>query len=297
MIYISSSCIKKDRIARVVKSLAESGIRNIELSGGTGYYEEIEYDLKVLKERYRLTYACHAYFPPPKKPFVVNLASCNDEIYQQSVEHYNQCIKMLKHIDCRVLSVHAGFMVEVGTDEIGKKLSKRIVYDEGKAYDRFCSAYRCLSQQCIDSGIALFLENNVLDANNYREFGGHNYMMMTDYSSIMKMREQLDFNLLLDLGHLYVSARTLGLDFQWECSNLDGYAEWIHLSENNGVFDEHKPLREDSKILQEFRKMVTPNMNVTLETAGDIYEILQSMQLVQIDCLRKDNNGTQENGM
>ena len=29
---------------------------------------------------------------------------------------------MLKRIDCKVLSVHAGFMVEISTDEIGKRL-------------------------------------------------------------------------------------------------------------------------------------------------------------------------------
>lgn len=284
MIYISSSCIKKDKIAEIIKFLAENGIKHIELSGGTQYYEGIEKDLSVQKEKYGLTYACHAYFPPPKKPFVVNLASCNDEIYHQSIEHYKQCIKMLEFIDCRVLSVHAGFMVEVGIEEIGKRLSNRIVYDEERAYERFCSAYQYLSKQCMDSGIELFLENNVLSSDNYGEFEGHNYMMMTDYCSIMKMKEQLDFNLLLDLGHLHVSARTLGLDFQEECRNLKKCVSWVHLSDNNGVIDEHRPLEEKSRILQEFRKIYISDMNVTLETVGDIQEIIKSMQFVQMNC-------------
>lgn len=297
MLYISSSCIKQETIAGVIKLLAESGIKNIELSGGTDYYEGIESDLKILQEKYDLIYACHAYFPPPPKPFVVNLASCNDEIYQQSAEHYNQCIKMLKRIGCKVLSVHAGFIVEIGTDEIGKRLSKRIVYDEEEAYDRFCNAYQLLWEQCIDNDIELFLENNVLGSENYRAFEYHNYMMMTDYSSIMKMRERLDFNLLLDLGHLHVSTKTLGLDFQEECRKLKEYTRWIHLSENNGVVDEHKPLREESKILREFRKIWIPDINVTLETVGDIDEILQSIQLTQMDFRRKSNDGIGENDM
>ena len=98
MIYVSSSCIRNNNIAEIICSLSEKGIRNIELSGGTEYYEGIEDDLKILKKRYQLQYACHAYFPPPKVPFVVNLASCNDDIYKKSIEHYDNCIKLLKKI-------------------------------------------------------------------------------------------------------------------------------------------------------------------------------------------------------
>ena len=124
MIYLSSSCIRKSNIAEVVTLYGERGIKNIELSGGTDFYEGIEDDLRALSGKYNLTYACHAYFPPPREPFVVNLASCNDKIYRQSIEHYEKCIRMLKRIDCKFLSVHAGFMVEVGTNEIGRKLSR-----------------------------------------------------------------------------------------------------------------------------------------------------------------------------
>ena len=112
MIYVSSSCVKKKRIDDVIKHLADAGIKNIELSGGTDYYDGIEDDLKSLKDVYDLNYACHAYFPPHKKPFVINLASCNDKIYQQSINHYVDCIDMLKRIGCNILSIHAGFLIE-----------------------------------------------------------------------------------------------------------------------------------------------------------------------------------------
>lgn len=280
MIYISSACIKNNYISEVITLLAERGVKGIELSGGTKHYENIERDLKTLKEKYDLVYSCHAYFPPPQEPFVVNLASCNDRIYKQSVEHYMQCISMLKRINCKVLSVHAGFMVEVRIDEIGKRLNNRIVYNEENAYDRFCSAYQYISKRCVDNGIELFLENNVLSAENYKEFGNHNYMMMVDFGSIMKMKDQMDFNLLLDLGHLYVSSNTLGLDFQTECMLLKQYVRWMHLSENNGLIDEHKPLREGSVILEQFREIYNANINVTLETVGNIDEVLRGMQFL-----------------
>lgn len=281
MIYVSSACVKKRNISEVIQQLAKYGIRNIELSGGTDYYSEIENDLKMLKQEYQLNYACHAYFPPPKEPFVVNLAACNDKIYQQSINHYIECIDMLKRLDCKVLSIHAGFLVEIGINEVGKTLSDRTVYEEDKAYDRFCTAYEKIAKLCVKTGIDLFLENNVLSAENYREFNYHNYMMMTDYAAIMKLKTQLDFNLLLDIGHLHVSANTLGLDFMQECSLLKEYVRWIHISENSGIYDEHKPLRKESAILKEFYKIFHPDLSVTLETVGKIDYILNSIELAK----------------
>ncbi len=279
MIYVSSSCIHKNKISQIIETYAEAGIKNIELSGGTAYYSEIEQDLIRLRDRYGITYACHAYFPPPEVPFVVNLAACNDEIYRRSVSHYIKCIEMMRRIGSRTLSVHAGFQVEIQPNEIGKKLSGHILYDEQTSYERFCSAYRQLDQLCAENGILLYLENNVLSPENYREFQEHNYLMMTDYASIQKMREQLDFHLLLDLGHLYVSSHTLGLDFEEECELLMKDAEWIHISENNGLKDEHKPLKQDSRIMKAFSMKDSSSVNVTLETAGEIHDILAGIEL------------------
>lgn len=279
-VYVSTACIKKNNIAEIIQLLAQHNMCNIELSGGTDYYREIEHDLKELKQKYHLNYACHAYFPPPKIPFVVNLASCNDDIYEQSINHYVQCVEMLRRLDCKVLSVHAGFFIEIGAKEIGKKINSRIIYDEDDAYDRFCAAYKYIDKLCGENGITLFLENNVLSAENYAEFESHNYFMMTDYASIMKMRERMDFNLLLDLGHLHVSANALGLDYAQQCGWLKEYIKWIHISENNGIFDEHKPLKGESNIVKEFDKVYASPMNVTLETVGSIEEILASAEII-----------------
>lgn len=285
MIYVSSSCIKNNNIATIIRQFVERGIKNIELSGGTEFYDGIESDLIALKQMFDLKYACHAYFPPPKEPFVVNLASCNDKIYKQSIEHYVCCIELLRRIECPVLSIHAGFLIEISTDEIGRKLSSKTVYDEEKAYERFCTAYEKIAKLCCDNNISFFLENNVLNAENYKEFEYHNYMMMTDYASIMKMKEQLEFDLLLDFGHLYVSAKTLGLNYRKECEKLKSYIKWIHLSENNGIFDEHKALKRNSEIVSEFKKMCNPNMNVTLETVGEMEDILSSIDVVRTCCV------------
>ena len=59
MIYISTSCVKNNKIRGSVEELAMNGFQNIELSGGTEYYENFENDLFELKDKYRLNYRCH----------------------------------------------------------------------------------------------------------------------------------------------------------------------------------------------------------------------------------------------
>lgn len=281
MIYVSTSCISGKTIAEVIYKLAEYGIKNIELSGGTNYYDGIGKDLQILKDKYNLKYTCHAYFPPPKVPFVINLASCNDAIYKRSIEHYDKCIGLLKTIDCNILSIHAGFLVEIRRNEIGKKLKNIFVYDEAEAYSRFCYAYERLFKKCKEKDIKLYIENNVLSQENYKEFKYHNYFMMTDYKSIMYMKDQISFNLLLDLGHLHVSTNTLGIDFEQQCELLKRYVRWIHISENDGFSDQHKPLKEGGKILKVFEKIINSNINITLETIGETKEIQTSIRQIK----------------
>ena len=75
MIYISSACVKFKRIEDSVEYLHQQGFNNIELSGGTEYYDhdQLINNLKKLKSRLGLNYIIHNYFPPPKNPFILNV--------------------------------------------------------------------------------------------------------------------------------------------------------------------------------------------------------------------------------
>jgi sugar phosphate isomerase/epimerase len=97
----------------------------------------------------------------------------------------------------------------------------------------------------------------------------------------MEMKKQMNFNLLLDLGHLHVSDNTLNLDYTQECSNLKEIVKWLHISDNNGIVDEHKPLKSNSDIVREFSRIYTPDINITLETVGNVEDILESIRILK----------------
>ena len=279
MIYVSSSCISGQKISDVVRRLAQGGFRNIELSGGTSYYPEIFHDLAALKKEYGLTYVCHSYFPPPQKDFVVNLASCNDEIYNRSIQHYKNCIQRLPDIGCTVLSIHSGFFLELSPNELGSEFHTKVEYDIEAGTDRFCEAYEKISTLAEAQGITMYLENHVISSANFERSGRRIFAMMADSEAIFELKKRLDFRLLLDLGHLNVTCHSLQKDFETEARFLAPCVEWFHVSDNNAIADQHRPLTEDCAVTTIFRSIAHSNDNITLETKGSLEEITESYRI------------------
>lgn len=294
-IYLSSSCITAEKISQVLSALGKYGITNIELSGGTNYCGTLAEDLIRLKAEYGFSYACHAYFPPPKQPFVVNLASGNEQIYKRSIEHYEKCMELMQRIGCCTLSVHGGFFIEVGVEEIGREISDSRRYDRYEAILRFCAAYEGLQKKAKQAGIQMYIENNVLSRPNYDNWERQNYLMMTDYESIMELRHLIDFDLLLDLGHLYVSCHTLGLDFAEQVRKLKKYVRWLHLSENNGITDEHRVLSQGSPIYTAFRNIYTSGLKVTLEAQDTLEHVVKNYRWIEEICRKSCENMNNSN--
>lgn len=147
MIYISTACVKHKKICDSVLELVRNGFRNIELSGGTELYDDFEDDLLQLKDRYNLNYLCHNYFPPPKRPFVLNLASLNDDTFQASFDHLEKVISLSNRLGADKYAFHAGFFIDIRLNEIGKKLTRDNLFDDMEALERFCKAYRLIQKK------------------------------------------------------------------------------------------------------------------------------------------------------
>ena len=210
MIYISSSCVKNKTIKESVQELVDSGFKNIELSGGTEYYDGFEDDLLKLKKKYNLNYICHNYFPPPKEHFVLNLASLDDEVYDKTFEHLTNAIELSKKLGARKFGFHSGFFIDIKVSEIGKKISKVNLFDKSKSIQRFCDGVKKL--QSLSGDLELYIENNVFSSTNAKTYENDNLFMLTNSSEYQELKNMINFNLLLDVAHLKVSSKTLELD-------------------------------------------------------------------------------------
>jgi sugar phosphate isomerase/epimerase len=278
MIYISTSCVKHNKIKDSVEELAENGFQNIELSGGTEYYENFETDLLELKDKYNLNYRCHNYFPPPKKPFVLNLASLNDETFQMSFDHLKKVVALSSRLGADKFAFHAGFFIDIKLSEIGKKLSRDNLFDEKKSVERFCSAYDIVKEQA--KNVSLFIENNVFSKTNAETYDDENPFMMTNFNEYKSLKEKIDFNLLLDVAHLKVSAKTLGLNWESEFENMMSVSSYIHVSDNDGFHDLNSQLTKNSSLLSMLKQSDTKNKDFTLEIYDEMNAIKKSYEVL-----------------
>lgn len=278
MIFISTSCVKNIKIKDSVEELASNGFKNIELSGGTENYDGFEYDLLDLKEKYNLHYRCHNYFPPPKKPFVLNLASLNDETFNVSLKHLQEVIALSNKLGADKYAFHAGFFIDVNLNEIGKKITLNKLFDENEAIDRFCNAFNILKKH--SKNLCLYIENNVFSKTNADSYNGKNPFMMTNFSEYKSLKERIDFNLLLDVAHLKVSAKTLGLNWEKEFENMIDETDYIHLSDNDGFHDLNNQLTKSSALTSMLKNVNIKNKDFTLEIYDGIEGIKKSYEIL-----------------
>lgn len=290
MIYVSSACLKHDKIKDTLDELARNGFENIELSGGTKYYEGYEKDLFELKDIYNLNYLLHNYFPPPKHDFTLNLASLNNEIYQKTFEHYEEAISLSRKLGAKRFGFHAGYFIDFSTKEVGNNISLTELYNKDEALKRFCEGYNYLKEKAGD--IELYIENNVLSYTNANTFKGQCPFMLTDYKGYEELSSVIDFRLLLDVAHLNVSANSLNIDFDEQLNKMISISDYIHLSDNNGLHDQNMCFSDDSDFLNVLKIYNINNKTVTIETYGSIPDIKLS-QLVLKRSLCLDQSASQ----
>lgn len=279
MLYISSACVKHEKIKDSVEELAQNGFLNIELSGGTKYYEGYKEGLLALKNKYKLNYLLHNYFPPPKEDFILNLASLNDDIYKKTLEHVESAILLSRKLEANKFGLHAGFFIDFTVKEIGKNISRTKRYNRNESIKRFCEGYKRLKEKAGD--VELYIENNVFSHSNAKTFHGQSPFMLTDYNGYSELKGLIDFKLLLDVAHLKVSTQSKGLNFIEQLNELITVSDYVHLSENDGLHDQNHCFSEKSRMLNVLKNYNFDRKIVTTEIYGSISDLKLSQSIVK----------------
>lgn len=278
MLYISSSSVKTHKISIAVETLVAAGFRNIELSGGTRYYDGWEDDIIHLKEKHNLNLLCHNYFPPPQIDFVLNIASLDDTVYHQSIEHIKNVIRFSAKIGSKKYAFHAGFFMNPKTDHLGKSIPKLDLSDRQMAVSRFFEGYKLVS--ALSGELTLYIENNVVSSTNYANYG-MNPFMLTTFEEYLEMQQISRFELLLDVAHLKVSCKTLGMDFNTQFRKLSEITDYIHISDNDGLHDQNMAFGADSELYNLLKQTDLKNKTITLEVYDQISEIQKCAELIE----------------
>ena len=279
MIYISSSCVRAKTIKEAVLKLKENGFFNIELSSGTEYYGELGNDLFELKDKHNMHFLLHNYFPPPKKHFVINLASLDNSVCKKSKTCLKSSLDLCNGLGIKKFSFHAGFFMDIQVSELSREIPMRRLYDKNMALERFCAGFSELKKYA--AGIKLYVENNVFSSLVRKNYSTVNPFMLTNYDDYLELSKIIDFNLLIDVAHLNVTCGTLGLNFSEQLGALMPHSDYLHLSGVSGNGRQHVPFAVGSYALKSLREFDLTKKTITLEIYGSMNDLKRSYQMVK----------------
>ncbi len=237
-IYLSTNGKSSETAIEVANRFEELGVDAFELTSGK-YIENPEFEIDKMIRKGK-SVVLHNYFPPPKVPFVINLASNNSDILERSITQVKKSIRISSEIGAKVFAVHAGFLVDPNLEELGGKIEFSKLRDKKDALKVFEKSVRECAKFAKENRVNLLIENNVLTMENYQD-NSQNPLLMTEPAEIREfMVSNADYvKILLDTGHLNVSAQTLGFDRIDALCDLREFIGGYQLSSNDGVSDQH----------------------------------------------------------
>ncbi len=275
MIYVSTNCLlHPQNVEKVLKEYQKGGIENVELGS-----VHTHFDTKILK-KFDFNFIIHNYFPPPKIPFNFNLSSKKKVIREKSVKLAKKAIDLCCELESPLYTFHAGFTVE--PPKLGKPLPRINISKRENAIEIYVDEVIKIIDYADSLGIKVAMEPNVVQKFNLIN-SKNELCLFAEYDEIKKLfkiLEKTSLGLLVDLGHTTVTSHWLKFDrdeFVNKCSKMT-YA--IHVSNNNGLQDQHKSLTKNCWQLSKLKKFKkTP---IILETMNlSVEKIKQNIKLVQ----------------
>lgn len=204
----------------------------------------------------------HNYFPVPETPFVLNLASTNDQIRQTSIQHCLDGLALVKETGGPFFAAHAGFCIDPNPTELGKKLSQEQTFNAAVNWDVFINSVQTIVQRAEELETVFLIENNVVAQMNIREDGSHP-LFCGNPEEMLRLIKTIDhprLGILLDTAHLKVSANTLGFDLDKAVAQLVNIVQGLHHSDNDGRFDTNEPLTNNYWFLKHLHKFEVPQV-------------------------------------
>lgn len=237
--HISTACLYGE-VFDVLDLYREAGFRNVELGTSHPYNEKIS---PATIGEYDFNFLVHNYFPPPREPFIINIASQNRAILKRTLDQLKTGIDLCDYLGTKLFTFHSGFRSDpdlnlwFGSDHIAPYAT---------AMKTNIQSLIEINKYAEDRGVKIAIENNVLAAYNLVN-GKNKILMMCEYwefEHLFRMVGSDNLGILLDLGHLNVTANTLGFDAEEFIRRSKDRIFAVHLHENNGKVDEHRCPKE-----------------------------------------------------
>ena len=277
-VFVSSNCLPQP-VRETVNTLTGAGIFNIELGPTQEYDEEVAEFLASIKE---VQFIIHNYFPAPRQPFILNLASSNEQLRERSIAQAKKSIELCHLLKSDLFSVHAGFAADPGpgAEQLDFTAADGLA-DYETAFHNFVTSIKELLNVAVPLGIKVAVENNVCPQ------GHRQFLLLSEASEFERLFAEVpssNLGINLDMGHLNVSARSLDFDKYEFVHRVKDKVLVFHLHDNNAITDSHEPLSEDSWILP---VLAEENFNQQIPLVLEMHNMTVDQIFPQIDLIKE----------
>ena len=241
-LYLSTSCFPQTRIAKAARKCGDAGCRRVEISAPHAF--QTTADIAADLERLRgdgYVFNLHNYAPPPPEDFVLDLASAAPDTQALTQAHLDRVLALCAEVPMPVFGIHAGYLFAAQPGPDGRFRFDDSGANADAALRRATETVCAVAPRFTETGTRLAIENL---------FPGPERLtsLACTFNEIAAFMAEVPetVGVLLDLGHLNVSANLLGFDRDRFLDRyLNAFADRlfeIHLSENDGTADEHQPV-------------------------------------------------------
>jgi sugar phosphate isomerase/epimerase len=237
-VYVSTSALRgASSLWELLDELAAAGLTHVELGAAHGVHDGQDLDERLAACGLRLL--VHNYFPPPREEIVLNLASADGGVRERSFALVRRAVALCARVGAPFYSVHAGFVRDpVGFDGTTFVFpgEEPQAAERAEAARRFGESLALAVQAAAADGVDVIVENHVFTA------PVRGFLLFETADELGAAVDDAGAGVLLDTGHLSVSAATIGLDPEAFLAQLGSRVRAFHLHDNDGTRDAHLPV-------------------------------------------------------
>jgi sugar phosphate isomerase/epimerase len=259
VVYLSTVCPAQPRdLWQILDAYRDLGVQTVEL--GMCNADNLA-DLPRRLQQYPFTYLVHGNFPPPT--FVPNVASPDPEHAERSLDHVRRSIQLAAELGNPFYSMHPGMAVDpIGYSTLEGHLFPGRVPDRAHeaASERFFAAVAEALRYATERGLGLLVENSDVTPAKVGKV-----LVGTEDEARRLLEAVPGIGLLIDTGHLSVTAATYGFDRVAFVRNLRAHVAALHLHDNDGRLDSHDPPNGTSWIFDALESLDISATRITAE--------------------------------
>lgn len=267
--FFASSCCFDERDMRTLAHNAKAhGLHNLEL-GYSLTPESVGVDTLENLRGDGFQFLIHNYFPPPPEPFVANLASDDEGVAAATLDLCKKAILLCEQLCIPYYSVHSGFFCHATPKDLSRDLTELPRIDRRQGMDLLLKRLAFIANFAKERGISIAVENHVVAPFNLVD--GENSLLpgatARELVEIIRSADTDNLFVLLDLGHLNVTASTLGFSMEDAVGDLAPHVLAVHVSANDGGSDQHLRLQtQDTAIMNAIDQLASYGPDYILET-------------------------------